>query len=90
MFIKVFSGEDGGGVARTGQNQTLPDIGVTQITYGGDDEEDRLKAELSERELRTGTPNMNAGEVFTCQRVAGRASTPGQRGTDGEMLNAEC
>ena len=34
--------EDG----RTGQNRTFPDIGVMQIADGGDDDEDRLKAEL--------------------------------------------
>ena len=43
------------GDGRTGQNRTFPDIGVMQITDGGHDEEDRLKAEL-----RTGTPDGNS------------------------------
>ena len=48
-----------GKIGKTGQNRTFPDIGVIQIADGGDDEEDRLKAECpnvlrtcSERELR--------------------------------------
>ena len=44
-----------GGALRGPDNRTFPDIGVIQITYGGDDAEDRLNAELrtwnSEREL---------------------------------------
>ena len=46
MLVKVVNGEKRDSVGKTGQNQTKPDIGVMQITYGGDDEGDRLKAEL--------------------------------------------
>ena len=43
------------GNGRTRQNRTFPDIEVMQIACGGDDEEDRLKAEL-----RTWTPSVDS------------------------------
>ena len=46
MLVQGVDGGNDGSVEKTGQNQTFRDIGVMQITDGGDDEEDRLKAEL--------------------------------------------
>ena len=57
-MVQVVDGDDRDSVEKTGQNWTLPDIGVMQIIYGGDDEEDRLMTEL-----RTGTLR----GLFTCQ-----------------------
>ena len=45
MLRQGVDGDNGDSVEKTGQNRTLPDIGVMQIADGGDDEEDRLKAE---------------------------------------------
>ena len=45
-MVKGVDGDNRDSVDQTGQNRTFPDIGVMQIAYGGNDEEDRLKAEL--------------------------------------------
>ena len=46
MLVQGVNGDNRDSVEKTGQNRTFPDIGVMQITYGGHDEEDRLRAEL--------------------------------------------
>ena len=46
MLVQGVDGDNRDGVEKTGQNRTFPDIGVMHVTYGGDGEEDRLKAEL--------------------------------------------
>ena len=46
MLIQGVDGDNRDSVEKTGQNRTLPDIGVMQIADGGHDGKDRLKAEL--------------------------------------------
>ena len=53
-----------------------------QITYGGDDEEDRLKAEQ-----RTGSPNLNCEGAIRISKSSRPGLTPGQEELRG---NAEC
>ena len=65
---------------------SFPDIGVMQITDGGQGGEDCLKAEL-----RTGTLNLNSeggGYSDFKEQPAGPNTWPPT--TAGEMLNAEC
>ena len=54
-MVQGVGGDNRDSVEKTGQNRTFPDIGVMQITDGGYDEEDRLKAKL-----RTGTLNVDS------------------------------
>ena len=51
MLAKGVDGEKGGSCEDTGQNRTFPDIGVMQVTDGGDDEEGPPKG---------GTPNVDS------------------------------
>ena len=64
-----------------------PDIGVMQITYGGYDEEDRLKAEVRGRKSEDGCQIKQGGYSDFKEQPAGPNTWP--RGTKGEMLNAK-
>ena len=58
---------------RPENSYSFSDIGVMQITYGGDDEEDRLKAEL-----RTETPNVNSEGASRMSMSNRPGLTPGR------------